>query len=512
MDAFIQRYQQDVIGVVHGFDRLRFRGTLRSICYATGVELFLARVGVAYRDFKEVAVGWSERLIAHARQIAQQAGRPFVYVASSNEDKQAAAQKIAQREGITEGLVCVLRCVESCPSFAIRRDGKGGFRFRPEERRCLYLYYYYLDREFGLMHVRVATWLPFGIQVCLNGREYLARRMSKAGIGFEQRDNCFVWIEDVPRAQQMLADLEKRKWERWLQVLARRVNPLLGHDSGLDLHPYYWSIAESEYATDVMFRDAPTLAKVYPALLNHAIQRFRSTDVLRFLGQRTNSRFSGEASSSYRLRCEGTRVKHRLQENSIKMYDKQGSVLRIETTINYARRFRVRRRRVRQGIRRMRWVPMRQGVVDLHRRVEISRAANARYLAALAVVDVPSPAHVLLDGVSRPVTKDRRPYRALRPVNREEAALFVAVLKGEFQLKGFTNRDVREQLEPHPSTDPQETRRASGRTTRRLRLLRAHGLISKVSGTRYYRVTPEGQQIMTAALKLRAADVAKLVA
>jgi hypothetical protein len=512
MDAFIQRYQQDVIGVLHGFDRLRFRGTLRSICYAAGLDLFLARVKVPYRDFKEVALGWSERLIEHARQVAQQAGRPFLYVASSNEDKQAEAQKIAQRDDLTEGLVCVLRCVESCPSFAIRRDGQGGFRFRPEERRCLYLYYYYLDREFGLMHVRVATWLPFGIQICLNGREYLARRMSKAGIAFEQRDNCFVWIEDLPRAQQMLADLEERKWERWLKMLAGRVNPLLGKGGGLDLYPYYWSICESEYATDVMFRDAPTLARVYPALLNHAIQRFSSTDVLRFLGQRTNSRFNGEASSSYRLRYEGTRVKHRLQENSLKMYDKQGSVLRVETTINYARRFRVRRMRVRQGIRRMRWVPMRQGVVDLQRRVEISRAANARYLEALAVVDVPSPAHRLLDGVSRPVTKNQRPYRALRPVSREEAALFAAVLKGEYQLKGFTNRDVREQLEPGRGTDPQEGRRASGRTTRRLRLLRAHGLIGKVSGTHYYRVTPRGQQIMTAALRLRDADVAKLVA
>jgi len=348
MDAFIQRHPQDVLGVVSGFDRMRFRGTLRSICYAEGVDRFLARVGVRCKDFKEGALGWSEQLIEQAREVAQEAGRPFAYVASSNEDKQAEAQRIARREGITKGLVCVLRCVESCQSFAIRREGQGGFRFRPEERRCLYRYYYYLDREFGLMHVRLATWLPFGIQVCLNGREYLARRMSKAGIGFEQRDNCFVWIVDLPRAQQMMQDLEERQWERWLQ--------------------------------------------------------------------------------------------------------------------------------------------------------------------ALAVVDVPSPAHVLLEGVSRPVTKDQRPYRALRPGSQPEAAVFAAVLQGEFLLKGFTNRDLREQLEPRQSTDPQERRRASGRTTRRLRLLRAHGLIRKVSGTRYYRVTPKGQQIMTAALRLRDADVAKLAA
>jgi hypothetical protein len=512
MDAFIQRHQQDVIGVLMGFDRMRFRGTLRSISYAEGVDRFLGAVGVRYKDFKDYVLGLSQALIDHAEQVAKQAGRPFEYQASSSEDKQAEALRIAERDGITEGLVCVLRCVEPCMSFGIRRNGKGGVGLRGEPRKCLYLYYYYLDREFGLMHVRVATWLPFGIHVCLNGREYLARRMRKAGIGFEQRDNCFVWIEDPARAQQMLSDLEGRKWERWLKMLSARVNPLLGKDRGLNLHPYYWSVSESEYATDVMFRDAGALARIYPALVDHAIKRFNSQDVLRFLGRRTNSRFNGEVSSHRITRSEGVRVKHWLQENSIKMYDKQGSVLRVETTINNARRFKVRKMTVRKGLRGMRWIPMRHAVADLDRRVEISRAANERYLEALAVVEEPSPARELLDAVSQPVTKDDRPYRALHPVSRQEAAVFAVVLCGQFLLKGFSNRDLRERLGVNLAVDVQERRRQSGRTTRLLRLLRAHGLIRKVSGTRYYRVTPKGQRIMTASLKLRDADVAKLAA
>jgi len=321
MEAFIQRHQQNVIGVLSGFDRMRFRGTLRSISYTEGVDRFLGAVGVKYKDFKSFALGLSERLVRHAERMARAAGRPFEYRASGGEDKQAEAQKIAERDGITEGLVCVLRCVEPCMSFSIRRDGQGGFRFRAEQRKCLHLYYYYLDREFGLMHVRVATWLPFGIHVCLNGREYLARRLSKAGIGFEQRDNCFVWIEDMARAQAMMKELEERQWERLLQSLATRVNPLLGKTSGLDLHPYYWSVSESEYATDVMFRDTGALARVYPALVDHAIKRFDSRDVLRFLGRRTNSRFNGEVSTSLLTRSEGVRIKHWLQENSIKMYE-----------------------------------------------------------------------------------------------------------------------------------------------------------------------------------------------
>jgi hypothetical protein len=512
MDAFIQRHQQDVIGVLSGFDRMRFRGTLRSICHAQGVDRFLGAVGVPYKDFKEFVTGLSQRLIERAEQVAQQTGRPFVYQASSSQDKQAEAERIAARDGITEGLVCILRCVEPCMSFSIRRDRQGRFGFHSEQRKCLHLYYYYLDREFGLMHVRVATWLPFGIHVCLNGREYLARRLKQAGIGFEQRDNCFVWIEDLARAQRMLADLETRKWERWLKSLSVRVNPLLGKASGLDLHPYYWSVSESEYATDILFREAKTLARIYPALVDHAIKRFDSKEVLRFLGRRPHGLFTGEVSTSYLVRTEGLRVKHWLQENSIKMYDKQGSVLRIETTINNARRFKVRKMTVRQGIRGMRWIPMRHAVADLDRRVEISRAANERYLEALAVVEVPCPAHELLDAVSRPVTKDERPYRALRPVNPAEAAVFAAVLQGQFHLKGFTNRDLRNRLVPRAASDPQERRRVSGRITRLLRLLRAHGLIRKVSGTRYYRVTARGQRIMSAALRLRAVDVATLAA
>jgi hypothetical protein len=511
MDAFIQRHQQDVIGVLSGFDRMRFRGTLRSISYAEGVDRFLGAVGVRYKDFKNYVLGLSQRLIDHGEQVARQAGRPFEYQASSSQDKQARALEIAERDGITEGLVCVLRCVEPCLSFGIHRR-HGVVRLRAEQRKCLHLYYYYLDREFGLMHARVATWLPFGISVCLNGREYLARRMQKAGVAFEQRDNCFVWIEDVAKAQQMLSDLESRKWERWLQMLSAWVNPLVGPRGGLDLHPYYWSVSESEYATDVLFRDAEALAKVYPALVDHAIKRFDSREVLRFLGRRTNSRFNGEVSTSLLTRHEGVRVKHWLRENSIKMYDKQGSVLRVETTINNARRFKVRKMTVRKGVRGMRWIPMRQAVADLDRRVDISRAANERYLEALAVVGESSPARELLDGVSQPVTKDHRPYRALRPVSPQEAAVFTAVLGGQFALKGFTNRDVRERLGNSRGATELVRRRESGRTTRLLRLLRAHGLIAKVGGTRYYRVTPKGQRILTAALKVRDADVTKLVA
>jgi hypothetical protein len=512
MEKFLQQHKGDVIGVLSGFDRLLFRGTLRSISYGEGLDHFLGAMHVRYADWTAFAEGLSEKLKDHAEAMACKAGRPFQYVQNSRQSKEQIAQTIALRDGIEEGLVCVLRCVEPCMSFSNRRNDQGKFHFVSQERKCLHLYFYYLDREFGLMHVRLSTWLPFGMQVCLNGREYLARRMQKAGIGFEQRDNCFVRIDDLPRAPKMLSELETRRWQKMLNALARRVNPLIARSSNLNLNGYYWSIRESEYATDVMFKDAAALARVYPSLVDHAVKHLSCVDVMRFLGRRVNSRFAGEASANLQRRMEGVRIKHWIEENSIKMYDKQGSVLRIETTINNVRRFKVRRMTVWKGVRRMRWIPMRFGLADLDRRVEVSRAANERYLEALAVVDVPAPACVLLDAVSKPVIKEQRPYRALRPVSPEEAKVFQAVLGGQFLLRGFTNRNLRQCLgEPRPP-DEQEQRRQSGRITRLLRLLRAHGLIQKVSSTRYYRVTTKGQRIMGAALRLRNADITKFAA
>jgi hypothetical protein len=510
MEGFLQRHGDSVTGVLMGWDRLLFRGSLMSLSYPDGLGGFLGSRGILYKDYGMWAQQMSERLKDHAREMAGCCGREFRYLASSSLRKEQVAREIIERDGIKEGLVCVLSCVESCIAMSIRRNAASGhLSLAKQERKCLHLYFYYLDREFGLMHVRLQTWLPFGIAVCLNGREYLARRMEKAGIGFEQRDNCFSRIDDLPKAQKMLEDLDRRRWDRTLAAMAKRVNPLLKE---LDLWGYYWSVRESEYATDVMFKDQQSLKEIYPLLVDHAMKQMGSQEVMRFLGRRTNSRFNGEVTSDIQVRCEGMRIKHRVEENSIKMYDKQGSVLRIETTINNPKRLRVYRSVRHKGRRVKRWAPMRRGVCDMFRRAEVCRAANGRYLQALSAVSQTGVISRVLDPVSRRITKDQRPYRALRPISPEETRLFGIVMQGQFLVHGFTNQDLRLQLMNPAVTDPALKRRQSGQITRILRLYRAHGLIGKVSKTRLYRTTERGQRLMTAALRIRQTEFSRLAA
>lgn len=512
MERFLKRHKDRHLGSIAGFDRLLFRGVLRSICYVEGLNYFMGNQRVPFKGFKAFVEKFSAGVKARAERIGKRTGRPFLYVASGQADKDKLVREVVERDGIQEGLVCVLSCVEPCQSFSVRRDQeKRQLRLVARERKCLHLYFYFLDRDFGLMHIRLQTWLPLTIQVCVNGREWLARQMKRAGIEYEQKDNCFASIADVPRAQALMDRLVDYPWARWLNRWARGVNPWLGPRARPQLRGYYWTVRQGEYATDVMFRNAEALAQVYPALCRHAIEQFAAPQVLRFLGRRTNSRFDGEVCSRLDRRREGVCVKHRVEENSIKMYDKQGSVLRVETTLNQPQRFRVYRRVTRKGRKVKGWYPLRKGIVDLRRRVQLSRAANARYLEALAVVGDSRPSHGLLDPVSRPL-KQPRPYRALRPISPEDSRWFAVLLRGEFQLQGVRNRDLRQNLVPEAESNPARRPQAAARVTRQLRLLRAHGLIYRVGRTYYYRPTQKGYEVMTTALKFRQTDFALMAA
>jgi hypothetical protein len=264
---------------------------------------------------------------------------------------------------------------------------------------------------------------------------------------------------------------------------------------------YYWVTQQAEYATDVMFHSPAALAGLYDSMLKHAVQRFSAEDVMTFLGRRLHARFAGDVGTDYKTRWPGARVRHRMKENGIKMYNKQGSVLRIETTINRPQEFKVRRRVSRGGRRLTEWVPMAKGVANLHRYVDVSRAANRRYLNALAVVDDPTPMHQPMHALTQPVRRRGRPYRGFNPANREDVRLFAAVMRGEYSLRGFANRDICRQFFPS-AADRSTARRRSAATSRLLKRLHVHGLIAKIPRTRRWRLTARGHVLLTAILVL----------
>lgn len=512
MKQFLARQGGKIIGVLSGFDRLVFRGTLRQLSHVGGLMAYLAFRRVLLKDFAAHWEAATEKVRRASESLAEENGRPLVYLHSSALCKEEVALDQLAKKPIEEGLICVLSCVEPCQSFEIHRSReKKKLELQPRLRKCLHLYHYFLHAEFGLMHVRLQTWLPFAIQVCINGRHWLARQLDRAGVGYEQRDNCFSRIEDFQLAQREMDRLLRTRWPRALDRIALSVNPAHEEIFAKACMPYYWSVHQAEWATDLAFRSSTSLATIYRPLVLHAITEFSSPDVMRFLGQKVSPSFEGDIVSAFKNRPEGIRVKHQVRTNSIKIYDKQGSVLRVETTINDPRHLKVYRRK--EGIPHgpLDWLRLRKGVADLHRLAELSQRSNERYLDALSVVEDPTALGTLLKDICRPVFHAGRRYRALRPWDEAEAKAFEAINRGEFVIDGFRNRDLRLLLYPKASDTPQELKRASGKISRYLCLLRAHGLIQKIPKTHRYQVTGNGRKIITAVLAARNASTSKLL-
>jgi hypothetical protein len=276
---------------------------------------------------------------------------------------------------------------------------------------------------------------------------------------------------------------------------------------------YYWTCCESEYATDVMFKEPSRLATLFPRLAQHALLSFSSTDVLRFLGRNVpltgKSRFAGQVVSDLKQRPEGLRVKHRVGRNSLKMYDKFGRGLRVETTINECEDFYVYRRAEGQADGPKKWRALRRGLADLPRRAEVSRASNQRYLSALAAVEEKTPLWQLSAGLCRPVKRRSHRYRALNPWSAQDGALLEAINRGEFAIQGLRNRDLRLLLFPGWASAEQQRRQAA-RVSRLLALLRAHGILRKVPRTHRYHLTERGRTVVTALLTARQASTEQL--
>jgi hypothetical protein len=515
---FIVQHAADVIGVLSGFDRLRLMATLRPLYQPSLMLRYLSRTGVLLKDFAAFAAGWTERVRAAAHQLAEQSGRPLTYLHGSSQRKELLARDRARRDGLTSGLIGIWSVVEPCLTYFVRRDREQKkLDLRLEPGKCLHYYFYFQHEQLGLLHLRLQTWFPFAMHACINGRHWLARQLDQAGIGYVQRENCFPWVQDVAKAQALACAQLQSRWPALLQPLVEQCHP---HAAEL-CHPlalsYYWSVSESEYATDVMFKSPAALARLYPALVHQGIQHFGSTDVLRFLGHKTQANgrvhgnHQGEVLSSLKHRPEGLRLKHQANGNSIKLYDKQGSVLRVETTLNRPHQFRVYRASERDPEGKKRWQVLRKSVGDLHRRAEICEAINGRYLEALASVRAGQSAGDVARTVCRPVVKDGRRYRALNPWSEPDTALLQVLSRGEWMVSGFRNRDVRAALYPGQA-DVTQAHRQSGRVTRALARLRAHGIIKKVNGSYRYQLTRQGRQIVTALLAARQADVEKLMA
>jgi hypothetical protein len=224
MDFFVRKHQKKINGTLGCFDRMLFRGYL-PIQSGWAMAQFLNQNQISFVRLKDFLIDNANKINQHAKTMAAKLHRPFQYLTVPTR-KEDLARKMAEDEGIKRGLVCIFSVLEPCRTFSFKFE-KGRPFVQSARRKCLFIYFYFMDRKFGLIHVKLQTWFPMQIQVYLNGHDWLERKLTANGIPFTKHDNVFLRVANWKRAQMLADRFTGLDWPRILERYARYVNPLL---------------------------------------------------------------------------------------------------------------------------------------------------------------------------------------------------------------------------------------------------------------------------------------------
>lgn len=491
----LTRYQGLLRGVLSCYDRVVLHGTLHELGYAGGMTGYLMRHRIRIFDYTQWAKPLTEQLRANAEQLAKEHGLKIEHVRKSPKEtrKEDLIARTLEQRGHAPGLVKILSAMETCQSYKPWHDKKSHKTFlKPHRGRCLHYYFYFIDEEFGLCHVRVPTWAPFRVQVYFNGHQWLAAKLRQSGIEHVLRDNAFIEIADFGRAQQLANTFDVSRLHARLDEFVKRYCPIIE-----SLQEWYrYSLSQVEYATDVVFRRQIDLKPLYQELVRTAVHAVKPDHIATFLGRKLDGRYQDEMGNKFDVRIHGTRILHRMGPVSIKMYDKFGLMLRIETTANDVTFFKHHRKvERRDGTDEYKLAPLKKSIYSLDPDLRtLMFAANRRYLEFLSALEDRSPGLKALHKLSKKSSDSNgRTHKGLNFFDAEDEAALLALGQGELAISGLRRGELRKYL-PNKS---------GAQISALLKRLRTHGLIRRIGQTYKYHLTTLGRKAVLAGHKLK---------
>jgi len=491
MQNFIERHNTKIKGVISCFDRIVLTGTIPGICYAEGMTSLLFKKNIRIFDYTNFVEPMREEIRLNAEKLAEENGMEIDFIRKKNFRKEDRINDIIKQRGSLHGLVHIFSAMEPCTAYKPWHNKKTHKTYlKTVPGKCLHYYFYFITADLGLCYLRVPTWAPFRLQFYCNGHNLLASRLSKKNIDFQMLDNVFVQIDNFDKAQKFADDINVKRLHRQLDKIVRQYCPIIRHFT----NSYHWSFMQLEYATDIIFKRKSDLKPIYDEIVRTAIHSVKAENIATFLGRKLHGGYQDEMGNNFNTRIEGTCIKHRMGKVAIKMYDKFGIVLRVETVANDVSFFKHHRRvEHRDGTWEMKTAPLKKSIYSLPMLVELMKASNRRYIEFISAIDDPTGGIKDLNKISKAVKEDDRSYRGFNLFDGGDLELFSAIIRGEFNISGFSNKSLRKVIKG----------KKGHQVSRLLKRLRKHGLIKKIGNTYKYYLTALGRRVTATALKLR---------
>ena len=499
----IEQNKEKINGIFETFDRMIINGYLLNLCNYRHFLYYLIQNNIQLKDFDKFAQLQTKTLCDHIEKYVSDNDCKIEHLNSGKIDKEETAKEIFKENPDKIGLITCLSTVELCNTMTVKPNHETEkLEITSRTTKCKHYYFYYNDEEFGWMFLKIQTWFPFNVQIYINGREYCSKLFNKNNIKYEMYNNSFSYIEDFDKAQKLADEILNKKISDSFDGLISKINPHLPNIENIFSHSYYWCIDQCEFATDINFKSREDLNLFYKTLVETSYFAFSSEDIYSFFGRNVNYIHNfkqGEIVSDLRHRYQGYRIKFKINNNQIKMYDK-GNNLRIEVTINNPKEFKIlKEKEVIVNHEKletiMDWMPMGKSIANLYRYVEISKNITKRYIEALPEIDVNKVPMKEMEELSSSVTVNDRKYTGFNILNPDTLNLLSIISSGEYLINGFTNKQIRLRY-----FEGDITNKEINKITRLLSKLRAHGMIKKVPRKTKYYLTTKGREITNSIL------------
>ena len=499
----LEQNKEKIKGILETFDRMIINGYILQLCNYRQFLYYLIQNNIKLKDFDKFALSQTESLCNHINEYIKENNCETIYLNSGKIDKSEIVENELNKNSKQLGLITALSTVEICNTMTVKPNHETQqLEVTSKPTKCKHYYFYYNDSEFGLMYLKIQTWFPYNVQIYINGREYLSKLLDKNNVKYEMYNNSFSYIEDFDKAQELANNILNQKISSSFDGLIKQINNLLPNITKIFSASYYWCIDQCEFATDINFKSRSDLENIYKTLVETTYFAFSSEDIYSFFGRnisRIHTFSKGEIVSDLRHRYQGYRIKFKINNNQIKMYDK-GNNLRIEVTINNPKDFKVMKEKEKiiehkKIVKEKVWTPMGKSIANLYRYVEISKSIIKRYIDALPKVDLNRPTLKEIKNVSNKIEVNKKVITGFNLLNNETLKILQVISNGKYLINGFTNKSIRNEI-----FDNSDSEYIINKTTRLLYKLKAHGIIKKVARKNKYYLTTNGRDLISSIL------------
>ena len=478
-EKFTENLGEHIDYTYSSFDRVVLRGYMLNMFMEGSIIALLRNLGFTSHS-NGVLKTLTDQLNSHIKKVSENTGLTIHWWGETEKSRyHSKLDFVTERysgeltnPNIKSKVLCVIKAIENSRTFANKdvrtKEGKPFTKMYSCNKFVSHYYIYILDQELGLCYLKISSYLPFPCEFYMNGHNYLKQQFDKQGLSYKMKDNSFVEVSNLNLLNELVKGYQPsialNRIDYWMDYFFRFDKGSKSTRSKLLTHS--WFTYQTEISTNIIFKSAKFANSYFQRVLNkhHTIGLPDRLTEIFGLSRRVDNSKTTQMTYSVQA-C----IKHWLEKNSVKCYNKGGCLLRVETTINNPE---------------LPGLKLKKPACNLQAYYWYGHGCNSRYLNTLSDIDISTLSAEVFEKYQKPLITSKGtkiPALDLRKENQLE--LIEVLLNSTNHVFGFRNKDIRAKIGNKAKT---------AGIAYELRKLRERGAIKKKQNTHYYQLTEEG--------------------